>query len=106
MWLLLFGTVFNPTIGDVVSTAAYAKWQKAVQATARPKNPLAKRHKGKGGAQSSALVAAIRGKALQNSALDNLMAKYAPAGKKKGGGDISDAEFEAARARLEAKRRR
>ena len=82
-----------------------------MQARKRPKNPLAKRRTD-GDRSQQALVAAIRGKqALQNSALDNLMAKYAPnaAGKKKGAGmppDISDAEFEAMRARLEANRRR
>lgn len=73
---------------------------------------------------SAALVAMIRGKqALQASALDNLMAKYVTGGagsgkgSKSGGGgkgkgkkqggveeEPSDAEFEAARARLEAKR--
>lgn len=83
-----------------------------MQASKRPKNPLAKRRKQQGDQSQHALVAAIRGKqALQNSALDNLMAKYAPkaAAKEKGGRpaqDVSDAEFEAVQARLQANRRR
>ncbi|DBA80045.1 TPA: hypothetical protein ACH3X2_007538 [Trebouxia sp. C0005] len=91
----------------------FTAWAKDVDARPAPKNPLAKRKKKAGQADSEqALVAAIRGKAptQMNGLIASLEAKYSKSSARKGKGkrepsvateEPSEEQFAAARARLE-----
>ncbi|KAI5671443.1 hypothetical protein M9H77_11807 [Catharanthus roseus] len=92
------------TGGEVKSAKAYAKWAKQVSETKPPTSPLKRRHKSKNSEDLYAIISQRQNerKGKINSMLSSLMSKY--------GGDApasepSEEEFEAARRKLESKKK-
>ncbi|PKU70422.1 chaperone protein dnaJ 6 [Dendrobium catenatum] len=91
--------------GELKSTKAYQKWAKKISLIKPPRDPLARKTKSKMKAETD-LVALISQRQSSrkeqfNSALQSIMAKHDPAGDP----EPSEEEFQAAKQRLESKKR-